>query len=135
MLFLETSKHWVRKLPGQLLHNIISHGVARIAEYIQSEDPEVVAHGFTSPYLRSLGENEIIDELRVIISDEERTTAYFTFSSQIRPDLHQFRVYGAKNGLVLDEDTQTLIRLRGQHFTSYAEKFIPPHDFRETISR
>lgn len=123
---LGDKQYWVRKLPGQLLHNIISHGVARIAEYLQSESPEVVARGFTSPYLRSLGEKEIIDELRVIISEEERTTAYFTFSSQMRPDLHQFRVYGARNGLILDEDNQTVIRLRGQRFVSYAEKFIPP---------
>lgn len=118
--------HWVRKLPGQLLHNIISHGVARIAEYLQGDNPEVLAYGFTSPYLRSLGENEVIDELRVIISEEKITTAYFTFSSQIRPDLHQFRVFGSQNGLILDADNQTLIRLRGKRFTSYAEKFIPP---------
>lgn len=126
---LGDKQHWVRRLPGQLLHNIISHGVARIAEYLQSEAPEVVAHGFTSPYLRSLGENEIIDELRVVISEEQRTTAYFTFSSQMRPDLHEFRVYGARNGLILDQDNQTLIRLRGKRFTSYAEKFIPPMIF------
>jgi len=119
-------QYWVRKLPGQLLHNIISHGVARIAEYLKSETPKIVASGFTSPYLRRLGENEIIDELRVIVSEKERTTAYFTFSSQMRPYLHQFRVYGSRNGLILDEDNQTLIRLRGQRFISYAEKFIPP---------
>jgi predicted dehydrogenase len=119
-------QHWVRGLPGQLLQNIISHGVARIAEYFDSEEPQVVAYGFTSPYLRSLGEDEIIDELRVIISEEERTTAYFTFSTQMHPFLHQFRVYGPRNGLILDEDNQTLIRLRGRPFVSYAEKFIPP---------
>jgi len=123
---LGDKQHWVRKLPGQLLQNIISHGLARIAEYLDTETPEVVAHGFTSAYLKSLGEQEIIDELRVIISDGERTTAYFTFSSQMRPSLHQFRVYGAKNGLILDESNQTLIRLRGKRFTSYAERFIPP---------
>lgn len=122
---LGDKQYWVRKLPGQLLQNIISHGVARIAEYLESEAPEVVARGFTSRFLRNLGEKEIIDELRVIVSEDERT-AYFTFSSQMRPDLHQFRVYGAKNGLILDEDNQTLIRLRGQRFVSYAEKFIPP---------
>lgn len=123
---LGDKQHWVRKLPGQLLHNIISHGIARIAEYLQTEAPTVVAHGFTSPFLRSFGEIEIIDELRVIISEKQNTTAYFTFSSQIRPDLHHFRVYGAKNGLILDQDNQTLIGLRGKHFTSYAEHFIPP---------
>ena len=43
--------HWVRKLPGQLLQNIISHGIARIAEYLPSDGPRVFAHGLMSPML------------------------------------------------------------------------------------
>jgi predicted dehydrogenase len=123
---LGNKQHWVRRLPGKLLHNIISHGIARIAEFLTTDSPTVIAHGFTSPCLREIGESEIIDELRVIISEADRTTAYFTFSSQMRPALHQFRVYGTKNGLVLDQDEETLIKLRGAHFTSYVEKFVPP---------
>ena len=126
---LADKQHWVRKLPGKLLHNIISHGIARIAEFITGESPEVIAYGFTSPALRNRGESEIIDELRVIISDEECATAYFTFSSQMRPALHQFRLYGPKNGLILDQDQESLIRLRGKMHVSYAEKFIPPFSF------
>ena len=118
---LSDKNHWVRRLPGKLLHNIISHGVARIAEYMTSASPQVLAYGFVSPLLRGLGESEIIDELRVIISDEERTTAYFTFSSQMRPALH-----GPKNGLVLNQDQETLIKLRGPRYKSYVEKFLPP---------
>jgi predicted dehydrogenase len=121
--------HWIRKLPGKLLHNIISHGIARIAEFLTGDSPQVIACGFTSPALKSRGESEIIDELRVIICDEERATAYFTFSSQMRPALHQFRIYGEKNGLILDQDQETLIRLRGERYVSYAEKFIPPVSF------
>src|SRR5580704_11779749 len=67
-------QHWVRRLPGQLLHNIISHGVARIAEFLTSDDPQVIAHGFVSPLLSGIGETEIVDELRVIVSDGVRTT-------------------------------------------------------------
>lgn len=119
-------QHWVRQLPGRLLHNIISHGIARIAEFLSTTSPEVIAHGFVSPLLRELGEREIVDEVRVIISEENRTTAYFTFSSQMRPALHQFRIFGPKNGLLLDQDQQTLIRLEGKRLKSYAEKFIPP---------
>ncbi len=123
---LGDKQHWIRRLPGMLLQNIISHGIARIAEFLTSESPEVIAHGFASSLLRSMGETEIIDELRVIINDEDRTTAYFTFSSQMRPSLHEFRVYGPKNGLILDQDQETLIKLRGTRFKSYAEKFVPP---------
>ena len=119
-------RHWVRRVPGKLLQNIISHGIARIAEFVTSESPHVMAHGFTSPMLRRLGEKEIVDELRVIISEEKGATAYFTFSSQLRPLLHQFRIYGDKNGLILDQDQETLITLRGDRFKSYIEKFVPP---------
>jgi predicted dehydrogenase len=126
---LGNKQHWVRRLPGGLLHNIISHGIARIAEYLTTDTPEVIAHGFVSPFLRSLGEKEIVDELRVIICEAERTTAYFTFSSQMRPSLHQFRIYGPNNGLLLDQDIEALLKLRGSRFKSYAEKFIPPVNF------
>jgi predicted dehydrogenase len=123
---LNDKNYWVRRLPGGLFHNIISHGIARIAEYISSESPEVIAHAFISPFLRNTGESELMDELRVIISEEAGATAYFTFSSQMRPALHQFRVFGPKNGLALDQDQETVIKLRGQRYVSYAEKFIPP---------
>lgn len=128
-VLLADKQHWVRRLPGKLLHNIISHGIARIAEFLTSESPEVIAYGFTSPVLKRMGESEIVDELRVIICDEQRATAYFTFSSQMRPALHQFRIYGEKNGLILDQDQETLIKLRGRRYVSYAEKFIPPVSF------
>ncbi|MGZ8906041.1 MAG: Gfo/Idh/MocA family protein [Methylobacter sp.] len=118
--------HWVRKLPGKLLQNIISHGISRIAEFINSDQPLVIAHGFTSPLLMQMGETDICDELRVIIKDADGVTAYFTFSSQIRPSLHQFRVYGAKNGLILDHDQQTVVKLEGHRRKSYLEKFVSP---------
>jgi len=123
---LGDKQHWVRRLPGKLLQNVISHGIARIAEFLASQSPEVIASGRTSTLLRSMGETEIIDELRVLINDDDGTTAYFTLSSQMRPDLHQFRIYGPKNGLILDQDQETLIELRGTRFKSYAEKFVPP---------
>lgn len=123
---LGDSQHWVRRLPGRLLHNIISHGIARIVEFFSSDTPQVIAHGFVSPLLKAIGENEIVDELRVVISDGDRTTAYFTFSSQMRPCLHEFRIYGPKNGLVLDQAHEVVLRLPGVKFNSYADQFIPP---------
>jgi hypothetical protein len=56
---------------------VISHGIARIAEFLTTDNPHIIAYGFMSPVLRSIGETEVIDELRVIISDERSTTAYF----------------------------------------------------------
>ncbi len=123
---LSDRQHWARRLPGKLLQNIISHGVARIAEHLSTDAFQVLAHGFTSPLLKSMGEFEIIDEVRVIISEAERTTAYFTFSSQMRPSIRQFRIFGPKNGLLLDQDHEVLLRLTGKRLKSYAEKFLPP---------
>jgi predicted dehydrogenase len=126
---LGDKNHWLRKLPGKLMQNVISHGIARIAEFLTSEEPSVVAYGFVSPLLRQINETEITDELRVIISDDQRTTAYFTFSTQMKPSIHEFRVFGPKNSLILDDDHEVLIRLRGKDFKSYAQKFIPPVSF------
>jgi predicted dehydrogenase len=118
--------HWVRSLPGKLLHNNISHGISRIAEFLVSDRPAVTARGFTSPFLKRLKEEEIIDELRVIIDDGNGVTAYFTFSSQMRPILHQFRIYGPRNALIVDHDHQTAIRVRGSKFKSHLDRFLPP---------
>jgi len=126
---LGDKNHWLRRLPGKLLQNVISHGIARLAEFLTSDEPYVLAHGFVSPLLKQIDENEIVDELRVIICEEERTTAYFTFSTQMKPSIHEFRMYGPKNGLILDDDHEILIRLRGKSFKSYGEKFIPPVSF------
>jgi predicted dehydrogenase len=122
---LEEKNHWVRGLPGGLLQNIISHGIARIAEFLRGVDPRVLACGFASAAGRSCGDGDVVDELRVVILDEDQT-AYFTFSSGMRPLLHQFRIFGTRNGLVLDERQQTVVKLRGASFKSYAERFVPP---------
>jgi len=126
---LGDKNHWVRRLPGKLLQNVISHGIARIAEFLTNDSPHVIAYGFVSSLLKKINESEIVDELRVIVSEEGGTTAYFTFSSQMRPAIHQLRVYGPKNGLVLDQDHEILLKLRGQKFKSYADFFIPPAIF------
>lgn len=126
---LGDKKHWVRALPGTLMQNNISHGISRIAEFMTNGNPAVIAHGFVSPFLRGMGENDIIDEVRVIISDNSNMTAYFTFSTQMRPALRQFRIYGPKNGLMVDHHQQTLIKMRGPLYKSYLEKFIPHFEF------
>ena len=122
---LGDKEHWARRLPGKLLQNVISHGIARIAEFLTSASPSVTARGFCSPVLSGIGEGDLVDELRVIISEESGTTAYFTFSSQMRPSLHEFRIYGDRNGILLDQDHEMLLPLRGAKYKSYADKFIP----------
>ena len=125
--FLGDKNHWVRQLPGGgLLHNIISHGIGKIVEYLQDEKVTLLASGFTSMFLEGIGETGIIDECRVIISDSHKTTAYFTFSSQISPAQHQFKVCGPVNSLVADHEHQTLTKVPGKTYKSYLNQFIPP---------
>jgi len=44
----------------------------------------------------------------------------------MRPCLHEFRIYGPKNGLILNQDNKTLTKLRGGRYKSYLEQFVPP---------
>jgi predicted dehydrogenase len=123
---LGEKEHWVRRLPGGLLQNIISHGICKIAEFLRGDCPTVTVRSFRSQFLKSLGESDIVDELRATIQDEENRTAYFTFSTQIRPQLHQLRLYGLKNGIIVDHDHQTIIKLRGTRYKSHMQRFVPP---------
>lgn len=126
--------HWVRSLPGALLQNTISHGISKIAEFLPGDHPEVITMGFTSQVLQSIGETEIVDELRVILRSSA-VTAYFTFSSQMRPSLHGLRLYGPKNGLFMDETQQTVIRVPGKRRKSYLEQFLPQRELAKQYSR
>lgn len=119
--------HWVRALPGGLLQNTISHGISKIAEFLLDDDPQVFALGFTSSALQCAGETAIVDELRTIIRTGD-VTAYFTFSTQMRPTLHHFRLFGPRNGLLVDETQQTVVRLRGKRYKSHLERFLPALD-------
>ena len=49
---LGNRNHWVRQLPGQLFHNIISHGIAKLAEFLDDELTEIVATAHQSEQLR-----------------------------------------------------------------------------------
>jgi predicted dehydrogenase len=126
---LGDSDHWARRLPGSLIQNIMSHGVSKIAEFLNGDDIVVLAHGFSSPFLQSIGQGDIVDELRLIVRDEQATTASFTFSSQIHPSQHQFRVYGPRRSLVVDDDHQVVIELDNTEYKSYLRFFLPPVGF------
>jgi predicted dehydrogenase len=118
--------HWVRQLPGQLLHNILSHGIARLAEFLDDELAEVTATAAQSPKLQSLGESGILDELRVLIRDKSGTTAFFCFSTQIKPGLNEFRILGPENSVFVDLVTGTLVRRKNRSYKSYLTYFAPP---------
>jgi predicted dehydrogenase len=117
--------HWVRQLPGQLFHNIISHGIAKLVEFLDDELIEIVARAHQSQQLESLGAKDVLDELRVLIRDKNGTTAFFCFSTQIK-GRNQLHVYGPAGSLSADIITGSLIRNRTRAFKSYLTYFVPP---------
>lgn len=123
--FLADRNHWVRQLPGQLFHNIISHGIAKLAEFLGDELTEIVATAHESEQLRNLGGAGVLDELRVLIRDKSGMTAFFCFSTQIK-GLNQLRVYGRAGSVTADIITGSLVRNKSQSYKSYLTYFVPP---------
>jgi predicted dehydrogenase len=122
---LGSKTHWVRQLPGQLFHNLISHGIAKLAEFL-GDEVKITAHTHQSPRLQSLGGQEVLDELRVFLRDENGMTAFFCFSTQIKPGLNFLRICGPKNSLFVDNSSGSLIRHENKSYKSYLTFFLPP---------
>ena len=124
--FLGSRTHWLHELPGQLFHNIISHGIAKVAEFRDDDVRLIVAAAHRSPQLSHRGGSDLMDELRVLLRDKNETTALFCFSTQFKPALNRLRIYGPRNSLMVDVLTGTLIRSPGASYKSYLTYFIPP---------
>lgn len=123
---LGNPNHWVRQLPGQLLHNIISHGIARLAEFLDDEIRELAVSAHQSEKLRSMGGQDVFDELRVLIRDAAATTATFCFSTQIKPGLNQLRICGPAGSLTVDLSSGSVIRHQSRSYKSYLTFLVPP---------
>ena len=83
--FLDDGVHWVRMLPGRIApeRHQPRHRPHRRAS--QWGEPPSHCPRLREPVLRRLCGEEVVDELRATVVDERGTTAYFTFSSQMRP--------------------------------------------------
>jgi len=123
---LGNRRHWVRQLPGQLFHNVMSHGVARLAEFLDDDLCEIVARAHQSAELQTLGGEEVLDELRVLIRDRRGTTAFFCFSTQIKPVLSQLRICGPRNSILVDLKSGSVIPYKKENHKSYLTYFLPP---------
>jgi predicted dehydrogenase len=124
--FLGSRAHWLRELPGQLFHNVISHGIAKLVEFLDDDIPLVVATAHQSPQLGNSGGSDLMDELRVLLQDKHGTTALFCFSTQFKPALNRLRIYGPRNSLTVDILTGTLVKNPGKSYKSYLTYFVPP---------
>ena len=118
--------HWVRQLPGQLLHNLLSHGIAKLAEFLDDHLVEVVARAHQSACMQKLDGQDLFDELRVLIRDGSGTTAFFCFSTGFKPGVNELRVFGPSNSLIVDHASGCLLRRVSRSYKSYLTYFVPP---------
>lgn len=120
--------HWVRRMPGQLMQNVVSHGIARIVEFLRDDIADVHAIAGQSPVLRGMGGQEVKDELRILLRDRAGTTGSFCFSTQLRPGLNSLRLLGPRNSLYVDLGSGTLVEARPRGYKSYLTYVLPQLD-------
>jgi len=100
--------HWVHRLPGKLFHNNIDHLLYKIPEFLEDDEPKIIATGYARrPGRFGDARDDMLDELRLMILGE-RTSVFGTFSSHIKPTGHFARVYGTKNTLHVDYVNRTV---------------------------
>ena len=95
--------HWVRKLPGGLFQNTVSHPLYRITDFLLDESPEIHAHWTMTDRF------PFPTELFVSLRGRE-VTGTLTFLSTIAAQ-RITRVYGSKGHLEVDLDAQTIRRV------------------------
>ena len=122
---LGNPNHWVRRLPGQLFHNLISHGIARLAEFLGDEIAEVLVSTQQSTRMRSLGGQEVRDEMQAMLRDSRGTTASFCFTTQVKPGVNQLRVLGPANSITVDLASGSVLRNFGKSYKSYLTFVMP----------
>jgi len=93
---IEDDEHWVRQLPGGLVHNVIDHLLSKMIEFITDEELRISVDAWEGS--ASLG---LPNELRIMLRGTE-ASGYATFSSHTRPLMHRFTVFGSKNTAHLD---------------------------------
>jgi len=132
---LSDPNHWVRRLPGSLIHNLISHGVAKLAEFLTGDYPRVSALCFSSPLLVRRKQTDLIDEVRATIHDDLGTTAFFLFTTQLGAGTNELRIYGPTGNLILDNTNRTVLRVRASRQKSYLRYFFAPWGYAREHAR
>lgn len=111
--------HWVRRLPGGLFQNTISHPLYRITEFLRDESPAVEARWFAGRPADAFP-----SELNVHLRGEA-VTGSLLFSTRIEPQ-RVTRVYGSRGMLEVDLDAQVVRRARRAVLPGAFEKLETP---------
>ncbi|HID20992.1 MAG TPA: hypothetical protein EYP14_01135 [Planctomycetaceae bacterium] len=112
--------HWVRRLPGGLFHNTLSHPLYRITEFLTDEEPEVWATWFSHEERYPFP-----TELRVHLRGR-RVTGSLLFTSAVRPRFRRTRVYGTAGTLDVDLEGQVLRHERDARLPGVFAKLETP---------
>jgi predicted dehydrogenase len=94
--------HWVRRLPGGLFQNTISHPLYRITEFLPDSDPQLWATWFNKT--RGV---PFPTELRAHFRGEN-VTGSLLFASTIEPRYRTTRIYGSQAGIEIDLESQII---------------------------
>jgi predicted dehydrogenase len=105
---LNDAKSWLYALPGKIIQNNIDHLLCTIVDILPDEEYRIsaLAHSY-SPEAKKYADSKVFDELRVMLIGE-KTSAYATFSSSIKPRQHFMKIFGSKSILNVDYETRTL---------------------------
>lgn len=117
---MSDTTHWVRRLPGGLFQNTISHPLYRITEFLRDPHPVVHAHWFSRDPDASLP-----TELRASIRGQS-VTGSLTFISSTRPHRRITRVFGTAGSIEVDLDTQLCRIDRGEQVPGAFAKLEAP---------
>lgn len=118
--------HWVRRLPGSLLQNLISHGIAKIAEFLEGDSPEIMSISFSSPSLIEHNHGDVVDEVRAVLRDDRGTTAFFLCTTQFGAGSNELRLFGKTGNITLDNSYRTVVRTLPSEYKSYLRYFLAP---------
>lgn len=94
--------HWVRRLPGGLFQNTISHPLYRVTEFLSDDQPEVQATWFSR-----FKQISFPTELRAHLRGED-ITGSLLFTSSTKPCHRMTRIYGTNGALEVDLNSQLI---------------------------
>jgi predicted dehydrogenase len=93
---IKDDEHWVRRLPGGLVHNVIDHLLSKVVEFIPDEALRISVDAWEGSDSAGLP-----SELRILLRGTA-ASAFVTLSSHARPLMHRLTVFGSKNTVRLD---------------------------------
>jgi predicted dehydrogenase len=121
--------HWVNRLPGGLLQNVISHPLYRITDWMPDEYPDVIVSS------RPMDTSRVIPRDMTVVLRGADVTGVLSFSTRSRPLSRFARISGTKGSVTVDLDAQTMRfdhppRTRGP----FAKLEVPCYQLREATT-